>query len=64
MASQTFVDSVMKEVIQPGVEQLMQLPYFTELRTGKLSTKRAKKIFAHQFSDSSACRPVHIRTQP
>ena len=40
MASQAFVDSVMQEIIQPGVEQLVQLPYFTELRAGKLSTKR------------------------
>jgi pyrroloquinoline-quinone synthase len=40
MASQAFVDSVMEEIIQPGVERLMQLPYFTELRAGKLSAKR------------------------
>ena len=40
MANQAFVDSVVKEIVQPGVEQLLQLPYFTELRAGKLSTKR------------------------
>jgi pyrroloquinoline quinone (PQQ) biosynthesis protein C len=40
MASQAFVGSVMTEIIQPGVEQLMQLPYFTELRAGKLSANR------------------------
>ena len=40
MTSQAFVESVMKEIIQPGVERLMQLPYFTELRAGNLSTKR------------------------
>ena len=40
MASQAFVDSVIEEIVQPGVEQLMALPYFTELRAGKLSTKR------------------------
>lgn len=40
MASQAFVDSVMKEIIQPGVDQLLDLPYFRELRAGKLSTKR------------------------
>jgi len=40
MAGQAFVDSVMKEIIQPGVDRLMALPYFTELRSGKLSTKR------------------------
>jgi pyrroloquinoline quinone (PQQ) biosynthesis protein C len=40
MATQAFVDSVIKEIVQPGVDQLMELPYFTELRAGKLSTKR------------------------
>jgi pyrroloquinoline quinone (PQQ) biosynthesis protein C len=40
MANQAFVDSVMREIIQPGVEDLMALPYFTELRAGKLSIRR------------------------
>jgi pyrroloquinoline quinone (PQQ) biosynthesis protein C len=40
MATQAFLDAVVKEILQPGVEQLMALPYFTELRAGKLSIKR------------------------
>ena len=40
MATQAFVDSVIREIIQPGVDELMELPYFTELRSGKLSLKR------------------------
>ena len=40
MATQAFVDSVIKEIVQPGVDELMELPYFTELRVGKLSLKR------------------------
>ena len=40
MATQAFVNSLIKEIIQPGVDELVELPYFTELRTGKLSTKR------------------------
>jgi len=40
MADQPFVDSLIKEIIQPGVDQLMSLPYFTELRAGKPSIKR------------------------
>jgi pyrroloquinoline quinone (PQQ) biosynthesis protein C len=40
MAAQSFVNSLIKEIIEPGVDQLVELPYFTELRTGKLSTKR------------------------
>jgi pyrroloquinoline-quinone synthase len=40
MATQAFIDSVIEEIIQPGVDQLLALPYFTELRAGKLSIKR------------------------
>ena len=40
MATQEFVDSVMREIIQPGVEELMALPYYTDLRAGKLSARR------------------------
>jgi pyrroloquinoline-quinone synthase len=40
MATQAFLDSVVREIIQPGVDRLMGLPYFTELRAGKLSVKR------------------------
>ena len=40
MATRAFVDSVIKEIIEPGVEELVALPYFTELRSGKLSMKR------------------------
>ena len=38
MATQAFVDSVIKKIIQPGVERLMESRYFTELvglRVGK-----------------------------
>ncbi len=40
MATKAFVDTLIKEIVEPGVNQLMALPYFTELRTGKLSIKR------------------------
>lgn len=40
MAPRDFVDSLIKETIAPGVARLMELPYFTELRAGKLSIKR------------------------
>jgi pyrroloquinoline quinone (PQQ) biosynthesis protein C len=40
MATQAFIDSLIKEIVQPGVDRLMALPYFTELRAGKLSIKR------------------------
>ena len=40
MASQSFIDSVTQEIVQPGVEQLMATRYFNELRGGKLSLRR------------------------
>jgi pyrroloquinoline quinone (PQQ) biosynthesis protein C len=40
MASDAFVHSVIKEIIQPGVERLMESRYFSELRSGKLSMRR------------------------
>jgi len=35
-----FVESVMREIINPGVEKLMNTRFFTELSAGKLSKKR------------------------
>jgi pyrroloquinoline quinone (PQQ) biosynthesis protein C len=40
MDGKALVDSVKKEVIEPGIQRLMETPYFYELRAGKLSIKR------------------------
>ena len=40
MDGKAVVQSVMREIIQPGVQRLMDHPYFAELRAGKLSVKR------------------------
>jgi pyrroloquinoline quinone (PQQ) biosynthesis protein C len=40
MGNDAFVDSVLREIILPGVDQLMNGRYFSELRAGKLSKKR------------------------
>jgi pyrroloquinoline quinone (PQQ) biosynthesis protein C len=40
MGNEAFVDSVLREIIRPGVEQLMNSRFFSELRVGKLSRKR------------------------
>jgi pyrroloquinoline quinone (PQQ) biosynthesis protein C len=34
------VESVKKEIIEPGIQRLLETPYFTEMRQGKLSIKR------------------------
>jgi pyrroloquinoline quinone (PQQ) biosynthesis protein C len=40
MANKVFVDSLIQEIIQPGVQQLMESAFFSELREGKLSIRR------------------------
>jgi len=35
----------MKEIIQTGADQLMELPYFAELRAGKLSTTAYSNVY-------------------
>jgi len=38
--NRAFVQSVSEEIIQPGVQRLMESRYFSELREGKLSIRR------------------------
>ena len=40
MSNQAFVESIIQEIIQPGIQRLMDSRYFQELREGKLSIKR------------------------
>jgi len=40
MDTHEFVDSLVKEIIEPGLQSLMQTQYFAELRQGTLSTRR------------------------
>ncbi len=40
MDGKALVDSVKSEVIEPGIQRLLETPYFSELRAGKLSIKR------------------------
>ena len=44
-----FVDSVMREIINPGVDQLMNTHFFTELRQGKLSKKRLQGFAVQHY---------------
>jgi pyrroloquinoline quinone (PQQ) biosynthesis protein C len=47
--SNPFVESVLKEIIQPGVEQLMSTRFFTELRYGTLSKKRLQGFAVQHY---------------
>ena len=40
MANSQFVDSLIRDIVAPGVQNLMQSPFFSELRQGKLSMRR------------------------
>ncbi len=40
MDGKTVVDSMIREIVQPGVQRLMESRYFSELREGKLSIRR------------------------
>jgi pyrroloquinoline quinone (PQQ) biosynthesis protein C len=47
--SNQFVESVMREIIDPGVEQLMNSRFFSELRDGKLSKKRLQGFAVQHY---------------
>jgi pyrroloquinoline quinone (PQQ) biosynthesis protein C len=41
-SNRRFVDSLIKDIIQPGTDRLMESRYFSDLRAGKLTTNRIK----------------------
>jgi len=47
--SNPFVESVMREIISPGVDQLMATRFFTELGAGKLSKKRLQGFAVQHY---------------
>ena len=40
MDNKAIIDSIVREVVEPGIERLMDNRYFSELREGTLSTSR------------------------
>ena len=47
--SNQFVESVMREIISPGVDQLMTTRFFAELSAGKLSKKRLQGFAVQHY---------------
>ena len=45
----TFVDSLLKEIVEPAADQLLDMPYFRDLRAGTL-TKRRMQGFSLQHT--------------
>lgn len=57
MENRAFVDSVIREIVQPGVEQLMATRYFAELREGKLSKRRLQGFAVqHYLHNVALCK--------
>ncbi|NIM06805.1 MAG: hypothetical protein GTN65_14575 [Armatimonadetes bacterium] len=57
MANQAFVDSLLEEIIRPGVEELMESRYFSELSEGKLSIRRLQGFaLKHYLHNIALCK--------
>jgi pyrroloquinoline-quinone synthase len=49
MDGKAFVDSLYREIIDPGVDRLMSSRYFSELREGRLSKKRLQGFAVQHY---------------
>jgi pyrroloquinoline quinone (PQQ) biosynthesis protein C len=49
MENQAFVEELMKTIVNPGVEELMNSRFFSELRAGKLSKKRLQGFAVQHY---------------
>ena len=57
MDNHAFVDSVIKEIVQPGVDALMKTRYFAELGEGKLSKQRLQGFaIQHYLHNVALCK--------
>src|ERR1044071_4104639 len=54
MQNEAFIDSLMKEIIEPGVERLMNCPFFSEVREGTLSRKRLQGFALQHYLSNHA----------
>jgi pyrroloquinoline quinone (PQQ) biosynthesis protein C len=54
MEDRSFVDALIREVIQPGVEELMRTRFFNELREGRLSSKRLRGFALQHYLSNHA----------
>lgn len=52
-----FVDSVIHEIVKPGLQSLMETRYFAELREGKLSVRRLQGFaLQHYITNVALCK--------
>ena len=50
----TFVNSVIEEIIKPGIQRLMETRYFSELREGALSIRRLQGFALQHYAHNIA----------
>lgn len=57
MEKEGFIDSVIEQIIRPGVQQLMESRYFAELREGNLSMRRLQGFSVqHYLHNIALCK--------
>jgi len=54
MENQAFIDSLMREIVHPGVDRLMNGRFFTELRAGTLSKRRLQGFALQHYLSNHA----------
>src|SRR5918996_27967 len=54
MDNQSFVDSLMREIVQPGVAELLHSRFFSELREGRLSKRRLQGFALQHYLSNHA----------
>jgi pyrroloquinoline quinone (PQQ) biosynthesis protein C len=54
MENQAFVDSVIREIIQPGVDQLLKSRFFSEFHDGRLSKRRLQGFALQHYLSNHA----------
>lgn len=61
MENQSFIDSLLREVVQPAVEELMHSRYFAELREGRLSSTRLQGFaLQHYLHNIAVCKGLAL----
>jgi pyrroloquinoline quinone (PQQ) biosynthesis protein C len=54
MENQSFVDSLLRDIVHPGVERLLETRFFAELRQGKLSRRRLQGFALQHYLSNHA----------
>lgn len=61
MGNESFIDSLLREIINPAVAELMNTRYFAELREGKLSKRRLQGFAVqHYLHNIGICKGLAL----